>query len=88
MLLAVCAVAMAEEETLKAEEQVLISPYAYSAYGYASPYGYAAYPYAAYPYSLKTVGKVFVHFYPLHRGSSTCCNIITYLLICLYNNSR
>merc|ERR1711973_585462 len=44
VMLAICAMVVAEEETLQAEEQTLIS---YGAYPHAFRYGYGVLPYAA-----------------------------------------
>jgi len=52
VVLALCAIAVAEEETLQAEEQTLLS---YGAYPHAFRYGYGAVPYAGYPYAARTV---------------------------------
>merc|ERR1712071_499703 len=52
VVLALCAMAVAEEETLQAEEQTLLS---YGAYPHAFRYGYGAVPYAGYPYAARTV---------------------------------
>merc|ERR1712071_224999 len=52
VVLALCAMAVAEEETLQAEEQTLLS---YGAYPHAFRYGYGAVPYGGYPYAARTV---------------------------------
>merc|ERR1712116_127783 len=48
VMLAICAMVVAEEETLQAEEQTLIS---YGAYPHAFRYGYGALPYAGLSYA-------------------------------------
>merc|ERR1712191_23236 len=52
VVLALCAMAVAEEETLQAEEQTLLS---YGAYPHAFRYGYGAVPYGGYPYAARSV---------------------------------
>jgi len=52
VMLAICAMVVAEEETLQAEEQTLIS---YGAYPHAFRYGYGALPYAGLSYAARAV---------------------------------
>ena len=52
VMLAICAMVVAEEETLQAEEQTLIS---YGAYPHAFRYGYGALPYAGLSYAAPAV---------------------------------